>query len=301
MKLSSLLHANHIVPNLEAHTLEEAIHEVLRRAEGFRPGTSPQEICEAVLRREAQGSTAASDGVALPHARIPSLRDFFIILGLPRSPLEDRGLDGRPVDMVFLILSNDKKNTLMLQTMAAIGSLSRDTGLLAAVREGADRETIWRLIDDSGITVKKALQARDLMRDCEVRAFVTMPLRDALDLMAEGKVSEVPVLSEDDRIIGAVTSEEVIEAGFPRYMSRLHDVAFLNEFEPFEQFFKREVETTVGEMMNPDPLVVDVDDPMIQVVFRMKQERQRFAFVEENGRLAGIIDRNDIISRILRA
>jgi CBS domain-containing protein len=83
-------------------------------------------------------------------------------------------------------------------------------------------------------------------------------------------------------------------------MQYLPGIGFLNEFEPFEQFFKRETTVRVEQIMNKKPVVVEADTPIIQVVFEMRREHQRFVYVHEGGALAGMVDRNDIVSRIIR-
>ncbi|MCP4645617.1 MAG: PTS transporter subunit EIIA [bacterium] len=301
MKLSSLLNAHGIVLGLESKTLADAVRELLSRAEGFRPAKPIEEIAEAVLRREAQGSTAAEQGLCIPHARIPDLQDFYLLFGTCKQPLEEKGLDGQPIDLVVLLLSDDQKTTLMLQSMAAIGGLAQQPESLDTIRAAASRDAVWQFIHDMGIEIRKTLLARDLMRPAAFVASVDMPMQQLLDLFFEHSVDEAAVCDLSRKVIGCVTSREIVEAGFPNYMGRIPDISFLPEFEAFEQFFKREATTLVREILNPNPLVVDAEDPVIQVVFKMRQEHHRIAFVEEDGRYVGLIDRRDIISRILRA
>lgn len=301
MKLSSLLLRSWVVPELKARTLADAVLEILERAVRFHPSTPIPEIHSAVLDREAQGSTTLANGVAVPHARIPSLDDFHLMLGVAPVPLEDKGTDGQPIDLVFLILANDKKNIVMLQTLAALAGIAADSELLAALREAGTRDAIWERIEETGLRVKKGLFARDLMRKTPVIAHEDMPLRELLDKLFEQGVHKAPVCGPGGEIVGAVTSQEILAAGFPDYMSSLPDIAFLDEYSPFDEFFKREATTKVKDIQNPNPLIVEAGDPMIQVVFRMQQEKQRFAYVQEDGRYAGTIDRAHILSRILRA
>jgi nitrogen PTS system EIIA component len=286
--------------NLGAGTLKDAIAEILGHVAKLHAHEPSDAILEAVLHRESQGSTAMAGGLALPHARVPGLHGFYLFFAVPAQPLEDKGLDGRPVDVVVLILANDQKNTLMLQTMAAIGKIATVEGGMDRLRSAASPEALWQAVDATDVLVREGLFARDLMRDAPIIAHRDMLLRDLLDRLFESKEDEAPVCDDKGALVGVVTSEEIIEAGFPDYMSRMRDISFLNEFEAFEQFFKREATTKVGDILNPDPLVVEIETPLIQVVFLMKRERQRFAFVEEDGRFAGIVDRDDIISRILR-
>lgn len=300
MKLASLFSEEHVILNLEARQLRGAVSEMLQRADNFRPALSAEVLADRVLEREDQAPTALEHGVALPHARVSELRDFYLFAGIPAAPLEDRCMDGSPVDIVFLMIAPDSKNTMMLQTMAALSTFCSDSGRLDELKKAPTPERFIEIVGESDVAVKKGLHARDLMQPCPVLATPDMPLRALLDAMFANGVPEAPVVSAAGATIGMVSSAEVIEAGFPSYMMRLPNVDFLTEFEPFEQFFKREATFKVSELMNKAPVIVDADDPMIQVVFQLKKHRQRFAFVEEQGRLAGVIDRDHILSRVLR-
>lgn len=301
MKLSSLLSTERIILGLEVRTLHEAIAEILKHAEKLDAGLPVPAIIEKVLEREAQGSTAMEHGIAIPHARISGLRDFHLLLGIPAEALEDKCHDGTPVNMVFLITSSDQKNTTMLQTMAAIAGLSKDAERLRQILEASSRKAVWQVIDDSGAQVKKGIFAQDLMRPAAVVAYVDMTLKELLDGFFEHGVRYAPVCSPEEKVVGGITSAEIIDAGLPEYMSTWSDLGFLGEYEPFEGFFKQEASIRVQDIMNPQPVVVDIGDPLIQVVFQLKKTRQAYAYVQQNDRFAGVIERNDIVLKILRA
>ncbi len=301
MKLSSLLSTRHIVLGLTARNLSDAVREILYRAEDFEPSISKDEILECVMRREQQSSTALERGVAIPHARIPNLDDFFILVGRTSSPLIERGIDDIPIDLLFVILANDKKNSLLLQSMAAVANLVMDSEILDLIRATTDPYELWQAVDRSGVAVKRTLHARDLMREAFLIVPPEMPLQNLLDLMFETGANEAVVVSPTRKIVGIVTSAEILDAALPKYMAKLPGVAFLEEFEPFEQFFRKEGDIRVDEIMNRKPLVVAADDPLIQVAFRLNNQKERFAFVQENEKFLGIIDRNDLLTRVLRA
>jgi nitrogen PTS system EIIA component len=301
LRLASLISPHHIVIGLQARTLTDAIRELLDHCHTPSADLSPERVTEEVLRREAQCTTALAGGVALPHARISGFGGFHIYLGIPCAPLETPCMDGSPVEVLFLIIAGESKHTVMLQSMAAISRFGSDSANLEALRSARTRDEAVGLLEERGGAVKRVLHTRDLMRTTYVSAIPSMPLRDLLDLMFETRIMEVAVLNANESVVGSVTSAEIIEAGFPKYMSTLRDLSFLSEFEPFDQFFKREADTTVNEIMNRHPLVAAADDPVIQVVFRMKQEHQSVAFVQEQNRFVGTIHRDDIIVKILRA
>ncbi len=57
-----------------------------------------------LLKREGLGSTGTGDGVAIPHARIPDLKKPFGTLVRLKHAIDFDSIDGKPVDIVFLLL-----------------------------------------------------------------------------------------------------------------------------------------------------------------------------------------------------
>ena len=62
------------------------------------------EIAAALLAREDLGSTGTGGGIAIPHARIEAVTKPFGILAKLKQPIDFDAIDGRPVDLVFVLL-----------------------------------------------------------------------------------------------------------------------------------------------------------------------------------------------------
>lgn len=74
----------------------------------------------ALLEREEIVSTGIGLGIAVPHAKIPSVRDFVMALGRSREGIEFQSLDGRPVHLVVLIAGPEDRQGRYLQILASI-------------------------------------------------------------------------------------------------------------------------------------------------------------------------------------
>src|SRR5215468_6839250 len=61
-------------------------------------------ICTELLKRENLGSTGTGGGVAIPHARIADLKKPFGTLVRLKHAIDFDAIDGKPVDIVFLLL-----------------------------------------------------------------------------------------------------------------------------------------------------------------------------------------------------
>lgn len=99
-------------------------------------------IRDRLLAREAAGSTACGAGAAIPHARLPG-NDACVALvaRLPR-PIDWYAVDGRPVDLLVLLLSPIGNDSDHLKALARISRTLRDAETLAALRAADSRDAM---------------------------------------------------------------------------------------------------------------------------------------------------------------
>jgi PTS system nitrogen regulatory IIA component len=132
MTLDELIPESHVFDRLRAADKPALLAELARRA-GAILSLQSAGIAAALAAREALGSTGTGAGVAVPHARLSELREpagFFARLD---RPLGFEAVDGRPVDLVVLLLS-PAEGAGHLQALAAISRRLRDRDVAAALR-----------------------------------------------------------------------------------------------------------------------------------------------------------------------
>jgi len=99
-----------------------------------------------LLKREGLGSTGTGGGVAIPHARIPGLKKPFGTLVRLKHAIDFDAIDGKPVDIVFLLLlpaqSGDPLNAL-----ACVARKLRDPQAVQRLRSAVDDEELYRAIE----------------------------------------------------------------------------------------------------------------------------------------------------------
>lgn len=69
MRISDLLTANSIILGAKPQNKTEAINALIDLHESAGNLTDKEKYREGILAREAQGSTAIGDGIAIPHAK----------------------------------------------------------------------------------------------------------------------------------------------------------------------------------------------------------------------------------------
>ena len=145
MRVSELLQRGAVICRLTATRTEEAIREILeglveKGNEITRERLDDTQV--ALLKRESVGSTGFGHGVALPHAKLPYVRDFALGLGVSRSGVDFQSSDGRPVHVVFLVLSPVDDPYAHLRLMGLLAGIVRQDGFVDAMRRCASSDAV---------------------------------------------------------------------------------------------------------------------------------------------------------------
>ena len=127
---------------LEARNKDDVLRElasVIARSD--QVGDSGK-LLEAIYERERIMSTGIGLGIAIPHAKIPSVRDFVVALGRSEQGIEFSSLDGKPVHFVVMIAGPDNQQERYLQLLARITLKLKDAAVRRRMTEAGDVDTI---------------------------------------------------------------------------------------------------------------------------------------------------------------
>jgi mannitol/fructose-specific phosphotransferase system IIA component (Ntr-type) len=138
--LTDLLTAERIKIPLEARTKDDLLRELVGIVTG--PDRSDQEdVLRAVREREAVLSTGIGHGVAIPHGKSPAIGELRMAAGTAQSPVDFDALDGRPVELFFLLVGPETAAGPHIKALSRISRLVRNDGVrkrLIAARSAAE-------------------------------------------------------------------------------------------------------------------------------------------------------------------
>lgn len=103
---------------------------------------------EVLLAREALGSTAVGDGIAIPHVRNPvilHLQKPLVTVCFLERPIDFGALDGRPVEALFTLISPTVRAHLHL--LSRLSFALRDPAFKDAVLRQAPREELMAAVE----------------------------------------------------------------------------------------------------------------------------------------------------------
>ncbi len=151
MKLSDIVVAEAIIPELQAKTRDEAINELIESLAdaGAIPKKSTKDVVKAVLAREQQATTGIGKGVALPHAKLKGIKKAIATIGRSADGIDFAALDYKPVYSVILLLSSPDKPDEHLQAMETIFKHVQRDIFRKFLRQSETKEAIVDLIREA--------------------------------------------------------------------------------------------------------------------------------------------------------
>lgn len=106
-----------------------------------------KELETEILKREDLMSTAIGRGIAIPHARLSSVTDLVMAVGICKSPILDfQTLDDQPVSILIMIAAAYNQHSYYLQTLSHLSAKLKDTRLRDGLLSANDAQEAYKLL-----------------------------------------------------------------------------------------------------------------------------------------------------------
>ncbi len=140
--------------DMMATTREEAIFELAQTMVRSGVISETSIITNALLEREKLASTAIGNGIAFPHCRIASIDRTVATCGIINHPVEWKAPDGKPVDMLFLILTPEEHPEQHLKAIKTIVTAIRKENFKQDIVRSLHQDTVseWLYKLDTEVT-----------------------------------------------------------------------------------------------------------------------------------------------------
>lgn len=119
MDFMSMFNISRIV-DLNATTKDEALREMVKVISKSPDVADPGEFEKAIFERERQLSTGVGIGVAIPHVKIESVKNFVAAVGRSHRGIEFNSIDNKPVHLIVMIGANDQQSGDYLKILAKL-------------------------------------------------------------------------------------------------------------------------------------------------------------------------------------
>lgn len=144
MDIADLLAPGGIVLRSGASSKRQALH-VLAEAAARNLGVDEHTVLDALMEREALGSTGLGSGVAVPHARLDGLNRVCAVFVRLDTPVNFGAVDDRPVDLLFGLFAPPRDGAEHLRALAAVSRALRDPELREKLRQARTVDAVSAL------------------------------------------------------------------------------------------------------------------------------------------------------------
>ena len=145
MQITDFLEPTAIIADLTGTTAREVFTEICRPL-AATTGVGAEQLVEALLAREQQGSTGVGGGVALPHAKVAGLGGLVAGFGRSRTGIDFKSPDSNPAGLFFILFAPVGGQGLHLNALARISRLFKDPAFRESILKAKDAAEIYRLI-----------------------------------------------------------------------------------------------------------------------------------------------------------
>jgi len=146
------------------------------------------------------------------------------------------------------------------------------------------------------------LKAEDIMTKKVITVHEDQSVRELAKLLAEHKISGVPVVDMKGKIVGIVTESDLIDRAkkvhIPTVMRLFDAFVFLESPERMEKDLKKMSASTVKDICNRQVVSVNSKTNLDEIATLMAEKKVHTLPVIDDDELKGIIGKTDIIRTI---
>ncbi|MCV6609988.1 MAG: PTS IIA-like nitrogen regulatory protein PtsN [Amphritea sp.] len=143
MLISELLAPSRALCALEGGSKKRVLEIAAQHIAEQHPELVADEIFTGLINRERLGSTGIGEGVAIPHCRLTDYQSPIGLLIQLREAIDFDAIDGRPVDLLFILLVPAEACDQHLQTLGNLAELFSQENFRERLRQAESDDALY--------------------------------------------------------------------------------------------------------------------------------------------------------------
>ena len=148
MALADLIRPEVVKVPLAGKTKNEVLRELVQLLLDAGRISELESVYDALLTREALGSTGLEQGIAVPHAKTRTVRRLTAAIGISPQGVDFQSADGQLSKMFFLLLAPPDQSGPHIQALAEIARLAKSSTFLRLLSGASSPQEVTDLIRD---------------------------------------------------------------------------------------------------------------------------------------------------------
>ena len=140
------------ITDLKSTRKEDVLNELVDLLASSPMVTDKEELRRKIFEREEAVSTGVGAGMAIPHVKIPSIKNFVAAIGRSKEGIDFESLDSQPTHIVVMIGCNSSQSADFLKVLARLVTRLKQPAVQKKILEADSPEEIRDLfISEEGI------------------------------------------------------------------------------------------------------------------------------------------------------
>ena len=148
MELTQLLAADRIV-TIKEPTKEAALKALVKVLGKTSAVGKEKDLAKAISDRERILSTGIGYGIAIPHAKIATVKAFIAAIGVCKAGIPFESLDGKPVNIVIMIAGPEGQNEEYLRILARFTNVLKSEQTRTRIIDAKKPEQVLAILGES--------------------------------------------------------------------------------------------------------------------------------------------------------
>ena len=147
MKITDLLAKESIKLNATIKDKDDVLNTMVDLMDKSGKISDKKLYLEAVRAREEEGTTGVGNGIAIPHGRCSGVKQAGLAAMSIKGGVEYNSLDGKPVDLVFLIAAPESSGNIHLEILSKLATMLMDDEFVSKLKNAMTTEDFLDIID----------------------------------------------------------------------------------------------------------------------------------------------------------
>ena len=147
MRITELLKKESIELGVKVPDKNAAIDKLISLMNAGGRLNSTQGYKEGILAREALGSTAIGEGIAIPHAKVDAVKEPGLAAMVVPDGVDYEAFDGSLANLIFMIAAPAQGDDVHLQALSRLSTLLMNPGFKESLIAAKDTDEFLDIID----------------------------------------------------------------------------------------------------------------------------------------------------------
>ncbi len=293
MKLSEAIRADRVLVPLEVSTLREAATALHERLQATGAIANPERLAQRISEMRGEDVVALGERAFLMHFRTDAVRELAVALGVaPRDIARELGAEEvQHARIALMLVAPPRLAARYLQVLGAVARVLSRPGTVEQMLAAPDAATLAALPAFAEVELPRQLAVGDIMTQRPRTATPDTPLRDAALQMARGGISALPVVEDNEVIVGMLAERDLLRHLLGSYLQ--------GDSPPRPTPDGVNARRAVRDAMTRQVLCVSPEQPLAEVASLMINKDVEQVPVVREGRLVGFLTRGDIVRKLI--